>query len=168
MQPRFLNPEENRVGAIERAETALGEAAQWFARRFGHGGDAELQGLLAAFLEDAQRVARLAEIETRQRLEEREDAVHSRIFRRHRRVVIQPQRRARRAVSLAEDVILLVEPAVVIKRRAPEHRAMVHHAVLHVAHDLAVTQPARFLRHAQIARVHETNELRRLVIQPGV
>ena len=38
--------------------------------------NAELQLLLAAFFENAQNVARIAQVEARQRLEERENAVH--------------------------------------------------------------------------------------------
>ena len=34
VQPRFLQTEENRIGAIERAESALGQAARRFAGRF--------------------------------------------------------------------------------------------------------------------------------------
>ena len=45
---------------------------------------------------------------------------------------------------------------------------MVHHAVIDVADDLAVTQTARLLRHAQVAGIQKADELGRLVIEPGV
>ena len=85
---------------------------------------------------------------------------------RDRRVVDQPQRRAIRAVGLAEAVILQVNAAVVVERRAPEHRAVVHHAVIDVANDLAVAKAAGLLRHAQIAGIDEPDELGRLVVEP--
>ena len=126
----------------------------------------ELQLLFAAFLEDAQDVSRLAQIETRQRIEERQNAVQLRVLRRDRRVIDQAQRRAVRAVGLAEAIVLQVEAAIVVERRAPQHRAVVHHAVIDVANDFAMAKSAGLLRDAQIAGIDEANELGRFVIEP--
>ena len=60
VQPRFLQTEEDRIGAVQRAEAALGQAAQRFAGRFVEGREAELQLLFAALFEDAQDVSRIA------------------------------------------------------------------------------------------------------------
>ncbi len=42
---------------------------------------------------------------------------------------------------------------------------MIHHRVADALHDVAVAQAARLLRHAQVAGIHEPDELRRLVIE---
>ena len=87
---------------------------------------------------------------------------------RDRRVIDQAQRRAIGAVGLTEAIILQIEAAVVVERGAPQHRAVVHHAVIDVADDLAVAKAAGLLRHAQIAGIDEANELGRFVIEPDV
>ena len=102
----------------------------------------ELQLFLAAFFEDAQNIARLAQVETRQRIEERQNAVDLRVFGVTGVWIDQAQWRAVRAVGLAEAIILEVERAVVVESRAPEHRAMIHHAVVDIAHDFAVAKAA--------------------------
>ena len=61
-----------------------------------------------------------------------------------------------------------MEAAIVVERRAPEHRAVVHHAVIDVAHDFAVAKAAGLLRDAQIAGIHEADEFRRFVIEPDI
>ena len=58
-------------------------------------------------------------------------------------VIDEAERRAVRAVGLAEAIILQIEGAIVIKRRAPQHRAVIHHAVIDVANDFAVAKAAR-------------------------
>ena len=45
---------------------------------------------------------------------------------------------------------------------------MTHHAVLNILDNLAMTEPAGLFCDTQIAGVHETDELWRLVIQPRV
>ena len=75
VQSRLLQTEKDRIGAVERAEAALGQAAQRFAGRFVESREAELQLFFAALFEDAQDVSGIAQVETRQRIEERKDAV---------------------------------------------------------------------------------------------
>ena len=114
MQARFLQTEKNRIGAIERAESALGQTIPRPSVRLFTGWKSELQLLFAAFLEDAQNVSRIAQVETRQRLDEREDAVVARVLGRDRGVIHQPKRRAVCGVSLAEAIILQIKCAVII------------------------------------------------------
>src|SRR5439155_2982854 len=140
---------------------ALGQAALRFTGRFKRIRAAELKLFLAAALEDAQNVARLAQRKARQRIEERQDALLPRHFRRQRNRAFQTQRYAVQSVSLAETIILMRVTAVVVKRRAPEHRAVAHHAVADVAHDFTMTETACLVGDAQIAGVHELNELSR-------
>src|SRR5207302_10818481 len=77
-------------------------------------------------------------------------------------------RRAAAAELLTETISLKIESAVVVEGRAPQHRAVIHHAVMDVVHDLTVTKSARLLSDTQIAGIHETNELGRFVIEPRV
>ena len=65
-----------------------------------------------------------------------------RVFGRNRGVIDEAQRRAVRAVGLAEAIILVRDSAIIIERGAPEHGAVIHHAVIDIAHDLAVTKAA--------------------------
>ena len=168
MQPRFLQTEKDGIDAIQGAEAALGQAAERFAGRFVGGREAELQLFFAALFENAQDVSRLAQIETRERIKKRKDAVQLRVVGCDRRVIDQAERHAVGAVGLAEAIILQVEAAVIVERRAPEHRAVIHHAVIDVADDLVVAEAAGLFRHAQVARIHEADELGRLVIEPDV
>ena len=122
--------------------------------------------LFAALFEDAQDVSGIAQVEARERIEERQDAADPGVLRRDRCVIVEPERRAIGAVGLAEAVILQVEAAVIVERRAPEHRAVVHHAVIDVADDLVVAKAAGLFRHAQVAGIDEADELGRFVIEP--
>ena len=165
VQPRLLQIEQHRINAVERAETAFRQTTQRLAGRLERIRVAELKLLLAATLEDAQQIARLADGEARQRIDEGKNAVGARHFWRDRNGTFQTQRHAIETVSLAEAIILRGIRAVVVERGAPQHRAMPHHAVPDVAHDLAVTGAARLFRHAQIAGVHELDELGGLMIE---
>jgi hypothetical protein len=64
----------------------------------------------AALLEDAQDVSGVAQVEPRHRIEKRQDAVDLRVVRRDWRVVVQAERRAVRAVGLAEAAPQSIAP----------------------------------------------------------
>ena len=74
-QPRLLQADEHRIGAVERAEAAIAETAGGTARFLVGIGHADLERPAAAALEDAQDVAGLRQLPAEQRLEERQDAV---------------------------------------------------------------------------------------------
>src|ERR1700682_5343636 len=114
VQSRFLQTKKNRIGAIQGSKSALGQTALGVTGRFIGRGKTERELFAAAFLENAQNVSRIAQVKTRQRLEERKDSVHQGVFGRDRRVVDQLQWRAIRAISLAEPIILQIEAAVII------------------------------------------------------
>src|SRR2546426_9756855 len=80
----------------------------------------------------------------------------------------QFQRLTARAVRLAEAIIFEWETAVVIERGAPQHRAVIHHAVEDASNRLFMTEAAGFIRYAPIPRLDKLNELRRLVIQQDI
>jgi len=64
--------------------------------------------------------------------------------------------------------ILQIEAAIVIKSRAPKHRAVIHHAVIDVANDFAVAKTAGLLRDTQIPGIDKADEFRRFMIQPRI
>lgn len=45
---------------------------------------------------------------------------------------------------------------------------MVHHAVVNPANDVVVAEAARLLGNAEVARIHEPDEVRGFVIKPDV
>ena len=164
MQPRLLQIEKHRVNAIERAETSLGEAAGGLARFFERIGISQLQLFFPSPLEDAQNVARLGGRKSRQRINERQNTVSHRHFWSDRHRTFQTQWNAVQSVSLPEAIILGGISAVVVESSPPKHRAMPHHAVADILHDLGMTEAARLLRHAQVPWVHKLYEIGRLMI----
>ena len=111
MQACFLQTEKDRIGAVEvcrvRART---NGVRGLPGGSSLVGSPSCKLLFAAFFENAQNVSRIAQVETRQRLDEGQDAVDARVFRRDRRVVDQVERRAIGAVGLAEAIIFQIEP----------------------------------------------------------
>ena len=63
------------IGAVQRAEAAIAQPVARPAGLFVRIGNADLERLAAAALEDAQDVARLRHLAREQRLEERQDAL---------------------------------------------------------------------------------------------
>jgi hypothetical protein len=92
----------------------------------------------------------------------------ARILGRDRGVVDKAKWRAVCAISLAEPIILQIEAAIIIKSSAPQHRAMIHHAVIDVANDFSVAKTAGLLRDTQIPGIDEADEFRRFVIEPRI
>ena len=119
MQPCFLQTEKHRVGAIKRPKTSLGQTVSRSAIRLVTCWKSKLQLFFTAFFEDAQNVSRITQVETRQRLNEGQNAMDARILGRDRSVVDEAKWRAVCAISLAEPIILQIEAAIVIKSCAP-------------------------------------------------
>jgi len=165
VQSGLLRAEEDGVRPIERAEAAGGEAALGFARRLVQRGDSERERLLPTFLEDAEEIPRLAEIEAVQRPDRLQNAEGARFLSGRLEGIVQLQRDAVGPVSLPHDGILHVDGAIVIGGGIPKHGAVVHHRVAHAIDDIAVAKTAGLFGHAQVAGVHEADELGRLVVE---
>ena len=168
VQARLLQVQENGVNAVQRAESALGQTAKRPSRRFGCRRDAELKLLFPAAFEDAEDVAWLRDWKLRERFEKGEHAVRSRFLRRRNVGIEKFERLAVHTVSLAEAIIFQRIRAIVVERRAPKHRAVVHHAQPNVVNGFLVARAAGDVRDAQIAGVDEADELGRLVVQNDV
>ena len=74
-EPGLLQADEDGVGAVLGAQAAGAQAGLGLAGFFERVGDADLLRLAAAALEDPQDVARLRDLEARQRIEERHDSL---------------------------------------------------------------------------------------------
>ena len=168
MQSCFLQTEEDGIGAIQRPKTALGQTIARSAIGLVTCRKSKLQLFFTAFLEDAQDVSWITQVETLQRLDEGKNATGARIFRRDWSIIDKAKWRAVRSIGLTETIVFQIEAAIVIKSRAPQHRAMIHHAVIDVSSDFAVAKAAGLLRDTQIAGIDEADELRRFVVQPRV
>ena len=81
MEPSFLEPEKNGIGAIVCAEAAIGKTAPRTTGWFGIERNAELQRFFAAFFENAQDVPGLAEGEAREWFEKFENTAQTSFFR---------------------------------------------------------------------------------------
>ncbi len=89
---------------------------------------------------------------------------------RRRRDSLEPLWRAVHAVAFAEAGRLERNRAVVVERRAPEHRAMGHHALADLKDlvGVAVGGAAAQVGDPQVAGVHEASEFGRFVIQERI
>ncbi len=166
-QARLLQSQEDRVGAQERAEPADRELVVRAALLDGGGRRVpDLRHRLAAPLEHAQDVARLRDLPARQRTERREDALRPRLVVGRRGIRAGHRRKPVARVELAERHVLERVRAVVVQRRAPQHRPVPHHGRRDVADLLrvALLGPAGLAGDPQVARVHEAHELRALAL----
>ncbi len=165
VQAGFLEIEVNGVDAVEGAEAALGEAAGGAAGGLEGVGVAQLGLFLAAALEDAEDVGRLAEGVARERFEEGKEALGAGHLGRDRDGRLEAERGAVDAVGLAVARVFLGRGAVVVEGGAPEHGAVAHDGVADVGVDLGVAGAAGLLGHAEIAGVDELDELGGLVVE---
>src|SRR5713101_1832936 len=118
-QPRLLQTEINRVGALRSSQSAR---AQAFVRL------AYFQTSLAATLEHAQDISRLRNFPARHWIEKRQDSFQFFLFIGWLRNLNETLRRAGLAVVFTKVRVLDRKAAVVVKRGAPKHRAVRHHA----------------------------------------
>ena len=181
-QAGLLDADPHRVGAEQGAEAALRqaleddpaglvvvlEADEAAARQRVLGDQAgAVRRLAAAALEHAQDVGGLTDLEARQRLEVGQHALGAGLLLGRRRHGLQPLRRAVAGVGLAEVAALEREGAVVVERRAPQVGAVGHHRLADVRDLLDVTArgAAGEVRDAQVAGVHEADELPALLVE---
>ena len=80
MQSCFLQTEKDGIGAIQRAESALRQTISRPAIGLITCRKSKLQLFFAAFFEDAQNVSRITQVETRQRLDEGQNAMNARVL----------------------------------------------------------------------------------------
>ena len=77
-------------------------------------------------------------------------------------------RLAAAGIGLAEGVVLERDNPVVVSRAAPQHRPAGHQRAFPRFDRRQVASSASFARNAVVARIDETNELRRLAVKQGV
>lgn len=168
MQAGFLQIQENGVDAVERSKAALRQAAGRMARFLLRVGIAQLELRLTALFKNAQSVSRLADGELRQRFDEWQDTVQASVVGRDRIGIQQGQRLAIRAVGLTVTIVFDCRGPVVVERRAPEQRPVIHHAVAHIAHCLLMAKAAGHGGNTQVAGIDELDKGRRFVVEQHV
>ena len=160
-QTRLLQTQIHRVGTLRGPESARTQTLVRLAWIFIFVRQTNFQASFAAALEHPQNIARLRYFPTRQRIQERQNPLQSFLLISWLRNLNQPLRRAGLAIAFTEVGVLDRETAVVVKRGAPKHRAMGHHAFRDAVRLSAMTirTAACFPGDAQITGIDETNEL---------
>ena len=125
-----------------------------------------LAGDEVAGLEDAEDVLRHRRLGLGMGLHARQRAALGRL--RAEAVVGEERRLAMLGERLAVDRDFPLDRAVVVEDGVVDHGVVRHDRLAHAAHDLGVTVPARVVRDAQVARVHEADELGRLAVDGGI
>ena len=105
MQSCFLQTEKHRIGAIEGAESALGQPIAWPTVRFSACRESKLQLFFAAFIENAKDVSGIAQIEAWQWFDEWQDAMDARILGRNWPIIDQAKRHAVCTIGLTKTII---------------------------------------------------------------
>ncbi len=169
-QAGLLQADEDRVGAVAGPQSAGAQPGAGLAGVFKRVRNADLLRVAPATLEDPQDVPRLRHLEPRQRVEERHHGLPFHLERGRRWDRLEPLRGPVHAVAFAESRRLERDRAVIVQGRAPEHRAVGHHALAHLEHlvGVAVGRAATQVGDSQVAGIDEPDELGRLVIQERV
>src|ERR1700675_2038618 len=146
-QARLLQTQEHRIGPQLSPEPALAEFDLRLPRIFLRIGITDLGPPPASTLEHPQDVTRLRDLPALKRIEIRQYAFLLDFFRRRSWERHESLRLPIDAVTLAKMRSLERIRAVVVKRCAPQHGAMRHHAGLHFSHfgRMAARYTARLL-----------------------
>ena len=171
-QSRPLEVEPDWIDSVQGPESALAEAVERAPRLFleraaeeARRRESEQERASLPALEDPENVAGLSDLEPREGIETSQLAATKLRLGALDRVLGE---RAEHALRLAVGIVALAEAgllervgAVVVEGRLPEHGRGRHHALLDLDHRLGVTThgSAGERGDAQIARVHEPNEL---------
>ena len=167
-QPRLLQANEDRVGAVQRPQAAVAQTLPRLAVELQCFGNPDLGSKPAAPLEDAQDVSRLAVLEPRQRIEERQDSLLRGLFRSRGGNGLQPLRCPVHRIAFAIPRPLVGNSTVVIERRPPQHAAVSHHALAHFECLTRMTDAAAQMGHAQVTGIHEADEFRTFAVEHRV
>ena len=128
---RLLQTEKNGIGAEQCAKSAFAQFIVGAAGFFLAIGISDFTFLPATAFKNTQHVARLRGFPAVQRRQLGQNALQTSFFRRGRRCSLNCLRQSVRRVAFAEARILKWNGPVVVKRRAPEHGTMRHHAAFH-------------------------------------
>src|SRR6202041_383970 len=141
---------------------ALAEFHIRLSRLFVEAGNADLRFLFAASLKHAQHIAWLRYLPSLDRLDIRKHAFGARLLRSRPRKRFQSLRLSFRAIAFAKERVLQRNCTIVIKRRAPQHRAMRHHAGLNASHLQTMTtrSAASLPRHTKVAGIYKFDVIR--------
>src|SRR5205814_2499083 len=102
----FLQTEKYRIGPVECAKAALGKTPVRFAVWFRTGRHPEGERRSTTFFEDSKNVARIAQVEPRQRVDQWQNTVNPGVLGANRGVIDQLERGAIKPIGLTKAVIL--------------------------------------------------------------
>lgn len=156
-QARFLQAEYRRIGTQQRAKAAFAELNIGLSGRLFDAGNSGFRLLLSATFEHAQDVAGLRYLPPLNRFKIRKDAFGARFFGSRWWKRLQSLRCSVLTIALGKEWILEWNRAIVVKSRAPQHRAVRHHAGADALNFGSMTSgtSASLLRDPQIAGVDE-------------
>src|SRR5260370_3558078 len=155
-QSRFLQAEENRIGAQLSAEAAVAELVVRFAGIFLSIGIANLRLFATAAFEQAKDVAGLRSFPAKERIEFGNHAFRASLLEGRLWRCLDRLRQAVAIVAFPEARVLDGIAAVVVERRTPQHSRVRHHARGNSARLRRVTasRSPSFWSDAQVALVH--------------
>lgn len=169
-QSGFLESDEDGVGSVCGAKSAITEPGSGAAGFFEAFGDGSIRNEASTSFEDTQDVSWLSNFEARKRIEVRKDSFASRFFGCGRGDGLDALWCAMHAVAFTVNGPFFRDSTVVVEGSSPEHAAVCHHAFFYFERFGAVTPggTATYMSNAKVAGVNEANELGVFVIQDGV
>jgi hypothetical protein len=163
----FLEADENGIGAISGAESAIAEACSWASGFFEAFGDAGIGYEATAAFEDAEDISRLRDFESWEWIEVGEDTFSSGFVGGWSGHGLEPLGCAFHAIAFAVGGPLIGGRAIVVEGGTPEHTSVCHHAFFDVECFGAVAAggSAAELCYAKVSGVYKANELGVFVVK---
>jgi len=129
-QPRFVQSNKHRVGAVAGAESSFTKSNSWAPGFLEHVGDSDLGYCGATSFEDSQDVSGLSDLKTWQGFQERQHSLLNDFVLRRRRDSKDPLRYTVFAVTFSVARVFNFNGTVVVQGRSPQHATVRHHALL--------------------------------------
>ena len=166
----FVQGNPDRVCAVFGTQTAVAEAFE--ERTAGIRKpvrDANFWPKFSASFKDPQNIGRLGNLEAERRIKVGKNALAF-LVGSGWRVGLRSQWNATHGVELTVARFLVRHGPVVVERCSPKHAGVGHHALARLVDHLAMAigGTAADMCHAQVARIHEANEIRRFTIEQRV
>ncbi len=160
-----MQADKYRVGAILRAQPTVAQPLPWSSGLFQSFRYANLGTKSTAAFKNAEDVSGLTDLKTGQRIKKGHDALLVHFIPRGRRYGLHALGSSVHAVAFTVPRPFFFDGSVVVEGGTPKHRTVRHHALANFQNRTCVTLSAGDMSHTQVSRIHESNELRRFVIE---
>lgn len=169
-QPGFLKSDEDGVGSVCGAESAIAEPRSGPTGFFEAFGDAGVGNKASPAFEDAKDVSGLGDFKARKRIEVRENSFSGGFFRRGSGDSLEALWCPVHAVAFTVHGPFFRDGAVVVEGSAPEHATVSHHAFFDFESfgAMATGGAAADVGNAKVSGIDEANELGVFMIENGV